>query len=357
MAAGCEVTDATGRALAGAPVLSVCIPTYNFGAFIEETLLSVLTQTMPGVEVVVFDSASVDDTAAVVARLQSQYPVLRYVRAEGRGGIDRDMARVVDLAHGTYCWLFSADDVMASGAIERVLAELATQDDLYLCLHSNHSIAMELIDRCHPVLRSNVDRRYDLSDREQQLQYFAQAQTTEAFFSFMGGLIVRRSVWCSVPLNERFVGSCWAHAARLFELVTKGLSVKFLATVLLHRRGGNDAFAAEGQVRRYALAIQGYQQLGDHFWGRKSTEAFHIRRVLRNEYSLRMFLSVKLLCATNPSGESRQLLNTLVASIYSDLALSCVIKRVAFHGFPLALLQPARKVYRYLRGKRGASSS
>ncbi len=343
------MTTKSKQSAAQLPALSVCIPTYNFGRFIGETLESILSQVTSEVEVVVLDSGSTDDTPAVVSRLQHKFPSLRYVRAEYKKGIDRDMALVVEMARGTYCWLFSADDVMVPGALARILREITTGEDLYLCMHSNHTCTMELTDLRHPVFRSSVDAGYELSDPHQQLIYFSRAMSTEAFFSFMGGLIVKRSAWASVPLNERFVGSCWAHVARLFELIPKGLSVKFIAAVLLHRRGGNDSFATHGIVRRYALAIHGYQELADHFWGKSSHQAFHIRRVLRNEFRLRMFLSAKVLCASSPSVEDRSLLNTLVKFIYSDLRLSCVVKRLVFHIFPVALFEPARRAYLSLR--------
>jgi abequosyltransferase len=339
------------------PTLSVCIPTFNFGSFIGETLESILCQAPPEVEVVVLDSASTDDTRATVELLQQKYTSLRYVRTERRGGIDRDMARVVDLARGAHCWLFSADDIMVKGALLRVLHEIATNDDVYLCMHSNHTLTMELVEQTHPVLRSNVDARYDLSDRRQQLEYFNRALTTEAFFSFIGGLIVKRSTWCSVPLNEQFVGSCWAHVARLFELIPRGLSVKFLNAVLLQRRGGNDSFATRGTVRRYALAIQGFQQLGNFFWGNQSLQAFHIRRVLRNEFRLRTFLAAKAQFAAVPTVEDRHLLNSLVAATYSDASLSCFVRRMLFHVLPFAVLQPAYRTYRSLVGKPSAGSS
>ena len=97
--------------------LSVCIPTYNFGAFIGETLQSIAAQLQDGVEIVVLDGGSTDDTAEVVGAFAQRYPQIRYHRRPERGGIDRDMARTVALARGEYCWLFGADDTMRAGAL------------------------------------------------------------------------------------------------------------------------------------------------------------------------------------------------------------------------------------------------
>jgi len=48
------------------PRLSICIPTYNFGRFIGETLDSILPQATEDVEVTVVDGASTDNTADIV---------------------------------------------------------------------------------------------------------------------------------------------------------------------------------------------------------------------------------------------------------------------------------------------------
>jgi O-antigen biosynthesis alpha-1,3-abequosyltransferase len=334
-----------------APHLSICIPTYNFGPYIGETLQSVLRQMRPSVEIVVLDSGSNDETTNVVTKLQEEYSCLRYERAEERKGIDRDMARVVELARGQYCWLFSADDVMQDGALARILSEIEQMHDVYLCMHSNETLTMQPIEPSHPVLDLSEDASFQLADPKQQLRYFRLSQTTEAFFSYMSGLVIRKALWDTLQLNEKFVGTCWAHVARLFALIPTGMTVKFLAAVLVRRRGGNDSFATRGVVRRYAIAIQGYQNLAVQFWGNDSPQAFHIRRVLRKEFPLRMFLAAKLLCMANPGIEDKRLLDQLVARTYSDWSLMCLLNRVAYHLFPSALYRPARDVYRRLRGE------
>lgn len=340
------------------PILSICIPTYNFGRFIGEALGSMLCQMQPGVEIVVLDSGSTDETQAVLQKLQRQHHCLRNERVEQRNGIDRDMARVVQLARGDYCWLFSADDRMEEGALARVLNEIEQGQDVYLCMHSNCTLSMQTVVARHPVLALSDDAVFILEEAADQLRYFELALTTEAFFSFMGGLIVRRAAWDSVPLNEAFVGTCWAHVARLFELIPRGLSVKFLSTVLVERRGDNDSFATHGVVRRYALAIQGYQQLAARFWGARSHQAFHIRRVLRNEFRFSMFLTAKRLCAVHPSVEDRHLLDDLFVSIFSEeRSMSCAVKRFVFRIFPVTLVEPTRLVYRFLRGGPPAGES
>lgn len=67
------------------------------------------------------DGGSTDDTAYIVAQRQRDFPQINYYRQNFRGGIDKDIAKVISLAHGDYCWLFSADDIMMLGAVDKVL--------------------------------------------------------------------------------------------------------------------------------------------------------------------------------------------------------------------------------------------
>ena len=114
-------------------LLSICIPTYNFGKVIGQTLDSILPNLVEGVEVVILDGGSTDDTARIVAKRQRNFSQIKYHRQGFRGGIDRDIAKVISLAHGDYCWLFSADDIMISGAVDKIINSIQSNCDIYLC--------------------------------------------------------------------------------------------------------------------------------------------------------------------------------------------------------------------------------
>ncbi|KAB2919901.1 MAG: glycosyltransferase family 2 protein [Hyphomicrobiaceae bacterium] len=274
-------------------VLSICIPTYNFGAFIGETLESIACQDLSGAEIVILDSASTDDTPAVVAGFTSRLPNLRYIRADRKNGIDRDMARVVEEARGEYVWLFSADDIMRPGAVAAVARELSPDIDVVLCSHTICDREMRFLFD-YPVLRAPSGAVFDLGSAGSRHDYFARAANTEAFFSFMSGVIVKRETWRSVPLNEMFVGSCWAHVARLFEVIVRyGLRVRYIGGPLLDKRGDNDSFAAASTAERWCLSIAGYSDIVAASFGAHSIEALHVRRVLRVEFPLMSFVSLR----------------------------------------------------------------
>jgi abequosyltransferase len=296
--------------------LSICIPTYNFGAFIGETLASILPQVVDGVEVVILDGGSSDNTTDVVESLQRDNPALHYHRQDTRGGIDRDLARTVELAHGEYCWLFCADDIMKPGAVQLVLERLQSGCDLYLCGLTLCTFEMDPV-RDHRVARITTDQDFDLSSERDRRRYFELAQTTTAFFSFAGSLIIKKASWDAAGPDEQFIGSLWAHVAQIFRMIPNGLRLHYIPTPLLCKRTENDSFMDEGIVQRYARAVDGYHRLASAYFPEDSAEARHIRRVVTNEFPPWTLLSAKRESERNGLGDESTV-DLLAEAAYRD---------------------------------------
>jgi abequosyltransferase len=317
--------------------LSICIPTYNFGEFIGETLESILPQMVEGVEVVILDGGSSDNTAGVVEALQVRFPALRYHRRAERGGIDCDMARTVALARGEYCWLFSSDDLMQPGAIQQVLEEIQSGLDVYVCGVTICTCDMRPL-KAHPILDLPAGTTFDLGREDDRWTYFAHAQTTTAFFSFLAAMIFKKERWDALALDEDFVGSCWAHVARIFRMIPAGLRVKYLAQPYILKRSDNDSFMDNGLIRRIAITIDGYHRLARTFFEKDSFEARHIRRVVAAEFPPYVMLYAKWVGA-GASADERRLLGRLVEKVYADPSLRNWLYRGAYEIVPVSRLR------------------
>ncbi len=51
------------------PLVSVCVLSYNYGKYIEETIRSLMNQTYKNLEIIVSDNASTDNTKEIVEKL------------------------------------------------------------------------------------------------------------------------------------------------------------------------------------------------------------------------------------------------------------------------------------------------
>ena len=115
-----------------APLLSICIPTYNRADYLNDCLESIAAQVCEDdllnsqIEVVVSDNASADETKNVVAEYKNKFTNFTYKRNEENLGFDLNVLNVVRSASGEYVWYLGDDDLIINGSLKFVLELLKT---------------------------------------------------------------------------------------------------------------------------------------------------------------------------------------------------------------------------------------
>jgi len=102
------------------PMVSVVIPCYNMGEFIEETIASVKSQTFRSFEIIVVDDGSDDTkTVACLDRLASDGAVLLY-RTSNKG-VASARNHGIQKACGTFILPLDADDLIEPNFLEKAI--------------------------------------------------------------------------------------------------------------------------------------------------------------------------------------------------------------------------------------------
>jgi glycosyltransferase involved in cell wall biosynthesis len=101
--------------------VSVLVPCYKYGHFLEEAVSSVLDDQMGAdVRVLIIDDASPDDSAEVARKIAARDArVDVIVHTTNKGNIATFNEGLLDWADGDYCALVSADDRLTPGALLR----------------------------------------------------------------------------------------------------------------------------------------------------------------------------------------------------------------------------------------------
>lgn len=212
------------------PKLSICIATYNRGKFISETLNSILSQMEPGVELLVVDGASPDNTSQVMAQYVTSHPEIRYYREQENSGVDRDYDKAVGYATGEYCWLMTDDDLLLPGAVQKVLSAIESKVDLVVVnAEVKNADLSEQFEKSQ--LKFVTDREYKEKDQE---NFFSE---TIGYLSFIGCVVIKRKLWLSRDRTSYF-GTLFIHVGVIFQspLVK---SAKVIADPLIIIRYGN----------------------------------------------------------------------------------------------------------------------
>ena len=112
---------------AAEPLVSVIVPTFNYGRYLNEAVESILAQGARDLEVIVVDDGSTDDTAAVLARITDHR--VRAVRKQN-GGVAAARNAGLDLARGRFVAFLDADDRWKPDKLERQLALLDSEPEV-----------------------------------------------------------------------------------------------------------------------------------------------------------------------------------------------------------------------------------
>ncbi len=105
--------------------LSIVVPMYNAGPYLEPCVRSLLDQDLepPEYEILLVNDGSTDDTLQVAERLNARHPNIRIISQQNKGqGAARNLG--FERSQGEFVWFVDADDIVARrclGTLLRIL--------------------------------------------------------------------------------------------------------------------------------------------------------------------------------------------------------------------------------------------
>lgn len=103
------------------PTVSVLIPSYNHGEFIEAAVRSVWDQNCEAAELIVVDDGSTDNSRDLLERLAILSPIEMKVFYQKNSGICASLNRALSEASGKIIAILASDDIMAPSRINQEL--------------------------------------------------------------------------------------------------------------------------------------------------------------------------------------------------------------------------------------------
>ena len=126
------------------PLVSVCIPTFNGGKYIRETLDSLYNQFYPNIELIVSDDDSKDDTLDIIRDTVSVWDIPVKIINHRPNGIGANWNNCVRNAQGEYIKFLFQDDIIYPNCISEMV-ELAERDQEIGIVFSNRKIIGDIV--------------------------------------------------------------------------------------------------------------------------------------------------------------------------------------------------------------------
>lgn len=225
----------------GLPRITVVMPSYNQGKYLEAAIQSILTQDYPNLEFIIRDGGSTDESVAIIRRYESR--ISRWTSEQDDGPADAINRAFSGATGDIFAWL-NSDDMYMPGALHAAAAAFLAWPDADLVYGEGWYIdeSGARIEPCRFV-RRQFERRY-LVNKDPILQ-------PAAFW--------RRSLWESTgPLDTslRWVFDWeWfirAHDCGTFRYLPADLAYYRVQPEALTRTGGQARQLEHGRItRRY----------------------------------------------------------------------------------------------------------
>lgn len=131
-------------------LISIIIPTYNYGHCIAHAIDSVLLQADPNVQLIIIDDGSTDDTATVVQSYVQQAPhLIQYIK-QNNLGVATVRNHGIQAAQGEYLLFLDADDRLLPKALEHFREFLAKSPQIDMLCGGHISIEPDGKTKQHP---------------------------------------------------------------------------------------------------------------------------------------------------------------------------------------------------------------
>lgn len=241
-----------------AALVSVIIPTYNYGHFIAEAIASVLSQSYRNFEIIVIDDGSTDSTKDVV----SSFPAVRYLH-QANQGIAPARNAGLHASRGEFLVFLDADDRLLPDTLMVGVASLRANPESAFV-----SGQRELISKNGKSLPSPPINCIQ-SDHYRAFLY-------SNYIGTVGQVMFRRSILAAVNGFDCSVPGC--DDFELYLRLTRSYPVQCHDKVVLqYRRHGSNTSGKRDMMLQSALRI--YQAQTPHVQGRPELESLQQKQI------------------------------------------------------------------------------
>lgn len=153
-------------------ILSIIVPIYNGAEYIDRCVMSVIREYCFGIELLLIDDGSEDDSLRKCNGWQSTYRWIRVLHHENHG-VSETRNRGIQAARGKYIWFVDVDDVILQNSIASMIKIIESEEPDILLFGYKSKLARKQLNE------------FDTNPQE-QAQYRVEKDVSDFFWGFLG---------------------------------------------------------------------------------------------------------------------------------------------------------------------------
>ena len=157
-------------------LVSVLINNYNYGKYLERCISSVLSQTHPQIEIILYDDASTDDSLEIAERFKEKIKIIKgkekfqYPSFNQANG----MNKAFTISNGEIICLLDSDDYYTANKVEKIVEIFSKNIDVVLVQHALYEIYENKISNKYDKRKRNTAYYNPTSALSFRREYFKQ---------------------------------------------------------------------------------------------------------------------------------------------------------------------------------------
>ena len=109
------------------PKVSVIIPVYNTGKYVEEAVCSIMNQTLSELEIIIVNDGSTDDSLQIVTCLQKEDSRI-IIHSQENKGLSAARNKGLKYASGDYIYFMDSDDILNRNALKTCFDKCSSEN-------------------------------------------------------------------------------------------------------------------------------------------------------------------------------------------------------------------------------------
>lgn len=257
------------------PTLSICIPTYNRGKYLKETLENIYAELnkMPieqrnMIDICISDNNSSDFTKEIISDFTSYSSVKVIFEINSINlGPDANFLKAISLSNSEFVWLLSSDDRIANGGLQYLYNFLRIRKEIDLVFLNSIS--------CN---RENAKQRKIGNSNYEAIRFYQEPLKAALDIIYKGGLIsilcFRRSKWEAINGYQKYLSSWYIHQYKFLSMIRDNADTCWILSpeLVLYRPGNESILQAEDVFKRINKMLESFYNIPASVFGINSKE-------------------------------------------------------------------------------------
>ena len=185
-------------------LLTIVIPSHNSTHYLDQAVQSIIAEPEFGrdVDLSISDNSLSDSTSELYQFKYKSMSAIKYHRSLEYDSLDSNVNRAVELASGTYVWIFGDDDLVVPGVLKPLLTLLIKKQPDIVVLNSQSFQGDQIIESSR--VSSGMSTLYSEDQSDEFLRDLG------GYLTYVGCILVRRELWLKYH-DPSTIGTFFAH--------------------------------------------------------------------------------------------------------------------------------------------------